>query len=127
MRWSATALLITALLVPLVGCQEPQNEPDLQAESVQSTMMEPDYYTTDPAAATGDAAFAGGYPADTTGPALMASTAGSIHVVAKGDTLFGLARRYYNEQRRWKDIWEANQSALSDPDVIHIGQELVIP
>ncbi len=127
MRWSATTLLITALLVPLAGCQEPQNEQDVQAESVQSTMMEPDYYTTDPAAANGGATFAEGYPADTTGSALVAATSASIHVVAKGDTLFGLARRYYNEQRRWKDIWEANQGALSDPDLIYIGQELVIP
>ncbi len=127
MRWSATPLLITVLPVLLVGCQEPKNEQDMQAESVQSTMMTPDYYTTDPAAGGSDATFAGGYPADTTGPALATAASGSIHVVAKGDTLFGLARHYYNDQRRWKDIWDANHSAVSNPDLIHIGQELVIP
>ncbi|MCO6436964.1 MAG: LysM peptidoglycan-binding domain-containing protein [Phycisphaerae bacterium] len=49
------------------------------------------------------------------------------HQVAKGDTLFGLARLYYNDQRRWKDIYEANRAALPDPNRIRVGQKLVIP
>lgn len=50
-----------------------------------------------------------------------------MHVVAKGDTLFGLARQYYGDQRRWRDIYEANRSTLADPNQIRVGQRLVIP
>ena len=60
-------------------------------------------------------------------PCWYSSTAGSTHLVAKGDTLFALARRYYSDQSRWKDIWEANRSAVPNPDQIRVGQELVIP
>jgi nucleoid-associated protein YgaU len=56
------------------------------------------------------------------------STGGArYHTVAKGDTLYALARRYYGEQRRWKDIYEANRSALGDPNKIRVGQRLLIP
>ncbi len=53
--------------------------------------------------------------------------AGRFHTVVKRDTLFGLARMYYGDQRRWKDIYEANRSVLRDPDMIRIGQRLAIP
>ena len=49
------------------------------------------------------------------------------HTVAKGDTLYSLARQYYNDQGRWKDIYQANLGMLSSPDLVKIGQELVIP
>lgn len=49
------------------------------------------------------------------------------HVVAKRDTLYALARQYYGDQRRWKDIYEANRSALVDPNKISVGQSLLIP
>ncbi len=50
-----------------------------------------------------------------------------FHTVAKSDTLFRLARTYYNDQRRWKEIYEANRSMLIDPNKIRIGQRLLIP
>jgi nucleoid-associated protein YgaU len=49
------------------------------------------------------------------------------HVVVKSDTLYGLARTYYGDHRRWKDIYEANRSVISDPNKIRIGQRLLIP
>ena len=49
------------------------------------------------------------------------------HMVVKKDTLYGLARLYYGDQRRWKDIYEANRLAVSDPNKIRIGQRLLIP
>jgi len=49
------------------------------------------------------------------------------HVVVKGDTLYSLARAYYDDQRRWKDIYQANQSVIADPDLILVGQQLMIP
>ena len=52
---------------------------------------------------------------------------GQTHTVAKHDTLYSLARAYYNDQRRWRDIYEANRDTLTDPNKIFVGQRLVIP
>ena len=127
-------LAVPALLLvfPIVGCQEPEPQDDMQENQTQSAMMDRDFYATDPAAdsASADSSYAADdgfttYPSDTT---LAAATGGgATHVVAKGDTLFGLARQYYNDQRRWKDIYEANRDQVSDPDRISVGQQLVIP
>ena len=130
MRRSATAVLMMALLIPLAGCQEPQTEEDVQEPEAQSAMMQPDYYTTDPAAANTENSFAETYPVHQAEPSTTNQTAlgaATTHMVAKGDTLFSLARRYYSDQRRWKDIWEANRNTVPDPNVIRVGQELVIP
>ena len=54
-------------------------------------------------------------------------TGGESHTVQKGDTLFQLARRYYNDQSRWKDIWEANRGTIDNPDKLRVGMRLVIP
>lgn len=58
-----------------------------------------------------------------------AATAGSRrHVIAKGDTLFSLAQRYYGNRSRWRDIFEANRDVLkSKDDPLRIGQEVKIP
>lgn len=55
------------------------------------------------------------------------SRGGGTHVVARGDTLYKLARMYYNDQSKWRVIYEANRSQLSSPNQIRVGQQLVIP
>jgi len=52
---------------------------------------------------------------------------GQYHTVAKSDTLYSLARAYYGDARRWKDIYEANRAEVSDPNKIFVGQRLIIP
>ncbi|MET0901515.1 MAG: LysM peptidoglycan-binding domain-containing protein [Mycobacterium sp.] len=47
------------------------------------------------------------------------------HTVVRGDTLWDLAERFYGDPRLYPIIAAAN--GLSDPDVIHPGQVLVIP
>jgi len=49
------------------------------------------------------------------------------HVVAEGETLRGLARRFYEDEERWKEIADANSDAVPDPDVVRIGTQLWIP
>ncbi len=49
------------------------------------------------------------------------------HVVTKDDTLYKLARHYYNDQRKWRDIWEANRNRLPNPDRLEVGLKLIIP
>lgn len=49
------------------------------------------------------------------------------HTVASGDTLGKIAKHYYGEAGKYSAIFEANTDVLKNPDVIHPGQELVIP
>lgn len=49
------------------------------------------------------------------------------HVVQKGDTLFGLARRFYGNGNQWKRILDANESVLKGREQLKIGTTLVIP
>ena len=45
-------------------------------------------------------------------PITLSATSPMSHVVAKGDTLYSPARRYYGDPSRWKDIYQANQQTL---------------
>ncbi|ANH60920.1 LysM peptidoglycan-binding domain-containing protein [Dokdonia donghaensis] len=49
------------------------------------------------------------------------------HTVASGDTLGKIAKHYYGDAMKYKEIFEANKDILKNPDVIHPDQELVIP
>lgn len=65
------------------------------------------------------------YPA---GGTFASGTSGSrTHTVQRKETLYSLARTYYNDQSRWKDIYEANRAEIGDPNKIRVGQRLVIP
>lgn len=49
------------------------------------------------------------------------------HVVQPGDTLRGLAVRFLGDERRWREIFEANRDAIADPNLLRTGLELSIP
>ena len=49
------------------------------------------------------------------------------HVVKSGESLSLIAKHYYGDPMKYQAIFEANTSILSNPDVIHPDQELVIP
>lgn len=49
------------------------------------------------------------------------------YTVQKGDTLIKIARRFYNNPVRWKDIWQANRDRIPNPDRIMPGLEIVLP
>ena len=49
------------------------------------------------------------------------------HTVKSGDTLGKIAKHYYGNAMKYTAIFEANTNILKNPDVIHPGQELVIP
>ncbi len=49
------------------------------------------------------------------------------HTVQKKDTLYSLARQYYGDAKKWRDIYEANRAELGDPNRIKVGQRLAIP
>jgi len=45
----------------------------------------------------------------------------------RGDTLYGLARRYYGDGKLWTRIAEANRDKFRDVTAIPVGTVLVIP
>jgi nucleoid-associated protein YgaU len=49
------------------------------------------------------------------------------HVVVSGDTLSGLAKKYYGKSSLYMKIFEANKDQLTNPDLIKVGQKLRIP
>ena len=49
------------------------------------------------------------------------------YVVQPGDSLSAIAQKVYGDSKHWTTIFEHNKDKISDPDVIHPGQELVIP
>ncbi|NJB35022.1 LysM peptidoglycan-binding domain-containing protein [Croceivirga sp. JEA036] len=49
------------------------------------------------------------------------------HTVKSGESLSLIAKHYYGDPMKYKQIFEANTGVLSNPDVIHPDQELVIP
>lgn len=50
-----------------------------------------------------------------------------IHEVVPGDTLGGIAKKYYGKAGMYMKIFEANRDILSNPDLIKPGQKLRIP
>ncbi len=62
-----------------------------------------------------------------TRPEAAATPSQRIHVVVKGDTLYSLARRYYNNSTRAKDIYAANRNQMRSENDLQIGMQLVIP
>ncbi|MEM6379128.1 MAG: LysM peptidoglycan-binding domain-containing protein [Bacteroidota bacterium] len=49
------------------------------------------------------------------------------HTVVSGDTLGKIAKHYYGDAMKYKDIFAANTDILKNPDVIFPDQELIIP
>ncbi len=49
------------------------------------------------------------------------------HTVASGETLGKIAKQYYGEPGKYQKIFQANTDILKNPDLIHPGQELIIP
>ena len=49
------------------------------------------------------------------------------HTVKSGESLSKISKHYYNDSMKYNAIFEANKDILKSADVIHPGQELVIP
>jgi nucleoid-associated protein YgaU len=47
--------------------------------------------------------------------------------VIKGDTLWDISVRAYQDGYRWIEIYKANAQTIQDPNIIEIGMTLIIP
>jgi nucleoid-associated protein YgaU len=50
-----------------------------------------------------------------------------IHTVQPGESLSKIAKVHLDDANRYMDIFNANKDKLKDPNMIHPGQQLVIP
>jgi len=51
----------------------------------------------------------------------------AYHTIQKGESLSLIAKHYYKDVMKYKEIFEANRDVIKDVNVIHPGQEIVIP
>lgn len=51
----------------------------------------------------------------------------STYTVKKGDTLWGIAKKYYGNGAKYTKIYEANKGKIKNPNLIYVGQVLTIP
>jgi nucleoid-associated protein YgaU len=49
------------------------------------------------------------------------------HTVVSGDTLYRIARKYYDDSTMWYKIYEANENTIEDKSLLVKGQILIIP
>lgn len=49
------------------------------------------------------------------------------HTVVKGESLSKIAKHYYDDMMKYKQIFDANRDQLSNADEIEVGQVLTIP
>ncbi|MEO6398705.1 MAG: LysM peptidoglycan-binding domain-containing protein [Tepidiformaceae bacterium] len=59
--------------------------------------------------------------------AAEAPSAPQTYVVQPGDSLSAISQKMYGDAKHWDTIFEHNKDKISDPNMIHPGQELVIP
>ncbi len=50
-----------------------------------------------------------------------------IYEIVSGDTLGGIAKKYYGKAGAYMKIFEANRDIISDPNKIYPGQKIRIP
>ena len=60
-------------------------------------------------------------------PATPAAPAARTYTVRAGDTLSGIAFRYYGHASEWHGVYRVNRSKISNPDLIYAGQVLAVP
>lgn len=51
----------------------------------------------------------------------------NTYTVKSGDTLWGIAKKYYGNGAKYTKIYEANKGVIKNPNLIYVGQVFAIP
>lgn len=49
------------------------------------------------------------------------------YTIVRGDTLWGIAKKYYGDGAKWPKIYEANKDKIKNPNLIYPNQKIIIP
>lgn len=60
-------------------------------------------------------------------PDVILSNERTTYTVVSGDCLWGIANKLYGEGSRWTEIYALNKAAIKNPEMIYIGQVLIVP
>lgn len=52
---------------------------------------------------------------------------GKMYTVQQGDTLSHIAKNLLGDSSRWRELYELNQQTLKNPNLISVGQKLILP
>ena len=128
---SGTIIMAVAMLA---GCNDPnQSAAEFGQLTDANVPYDPSVIDLDagespgweePSRSVGEQPMAYSDPAEATS---LYSSTGRMHSVQRRDTLYSLARLYYNDHRQWKKIYEANRDRIANPNMIKVGMNLVIP
>ena len=55
------------------------------------------------------------------------ATAGRTYTVQAGNTLSGITERFYGKDADWRSLYAANESEISNPNMIYVGEALRLP
>ncbi len=147
--------LLSGIALAVTACENKQQQPTPHqetnpppvAETKQPVTLDPyatDPYANQPAAQPRDTGTAGGGAARATPPPKASSSkgdtlvsggktgtsksaGGKTYTVQKGDTLSSIAKKFYGDSSRWKEIQHANKGAVPEPSKLKVGTKLVIP
>lgn len=57
----------------------------------------------------------------------QSNTSQRIYTVKKGDSLWKIAKQFYGDGAMYTKIYDANTNIVAKPNLIYIGQQLIIP
>jgi nucleoid-associated protein YgaU len=49
------------------------------------------------------------------------------YTIVSGDSLSKIAKHFYGDASKWRQIFEANRDVIKDPDLIYPGKTIKIP
>ena len=52
---------------------------------------------------------------------------GGKYTVQSGNTLSGITQHFYGKDANWRSLYAANEAAISNPNMIYVGEELRLP
>ena len=67
------------------------------------------------------------YFEDIIGTPITPPVVNRYHIVLPGNTLWGIAKKYYGKGYLWHRIYEANKEKIKNPNIIYPLQKLLIP
>jgi LysM repeat protein len=126
---AAPAVAIAGALVAVPSAQHAFAAPD-KPTTVTTQAHENDHAAqqgTEPSASLDSISTRAVTVASTTTAKHAAAVASSHYKVRSGDTLSKIAQRFYDKATDWGYIYRENDKTVSNPNLIYVGQSLVIP